>query len=93
MPSKKTRINLTVDAELNQLLDDVSRLTNMPKATLILNIINDVSPMLIELRDALDVVNEKQGFLSGLARMSALANAKTAVINQEMAELYKDSSK
>jgi hypothetical protein len=49
--------------------------------------------MLIELRDALDVVNEKQGFLSGLARMSALANAKTAVINQEMAELYKDSSK
>lgn len=92
MPSKKTRINLTVDAELNALLDDVSRLTNMPKATLILSIVNDVTPMLVELRDALDGVNEEQGFLAGLARMSALANAQTSIINKEMAQLYKDST-
>lgn len=93
MPSKKTRINLTVDAELNQLLDDVSRLTNMPKATLIVSIIHDVKPMLVELRAALDGVDEEQGFLAGLARISALANAQTSVINKEMAELYKDSCK
>ena len=93
MPSKKTRINLTVDAELNALLDDVSRLTNMPKATLILNIVHDVTPMLVELRDALDGVNEEQGFLAGLARMSALANAQTSIINKEMAQLYKDSTR
>lgn len=93
MPSKKTRINLTVDAELNALLDDVSRLTNMPKATLILSIVNDVTPMLVELRDALDGVNEEQGFLAGLARMSALANAQTSIINKEMAQLYKDSNR
>lgn len=88
MPSQKSRINLTVDNELNTLLDDVARLTGTPKARFVLEILNDVKPMLVELVDALESANKKKDYIPNLARMSALANAKTSIINSEMAELY-----
>lgn len=88
MPSNKTRINLTVDSELNELLDNVARLTGTPKARFVLEILNDVKPMLVELVSALESANEKKDYIPNLARMSALANAKTAIINNEMSEIY-----
>ena len=46
MPSQKPRIALTVDNDLNDLLQDLSVLMKTPKSTLITDILVDVTPML-----------------------------------------------
>ena len=88
MATRKTRVNLSVDDELNGLLDDVARLTNKPKATFIVDVLDDLKPMLRELTEALALAEEKKNVIPNLAKLSAEANAMTAVINGEMAEFY-----
>lgn len=61
MPSKKTRINLTVDDDMNELLSELCDLQGgMPKATLINNYLDMLRPHMIEIRDAIRMVNEKK---------------------------------
>jgi hypothetical protein len=61
MPSKKTRINLTVDDDMNELLSELCDLQGgMPKATLINNYLDMLRPHMIEIRDAIRLVNEKK---------------------------------
>lgn len=90
MPSNKARVNLTVDDELNALLDDVARLTGIPKARYIVQILQDIKPMLNELVDALEQAEQQKSVLPNLARLSAIANAQTSKINSDMSALYEN---
>lgn len=61
MPSKKTRINLTVDDDMDQLLTELCDLQGgIPKATLVNNYLDMLRPHMIEIRDAIRMVNEKK---------------------------------
>lgn len=60
MPSKKTRINLTVDDDLNELLTALSKLDDKPKATLIVDILEQMRPHLTELLHAMELVEQKK---------------------------------
>lgn len=88
MPTKKARINLSVDDDLNKLITDLSVLMDLPKATVITDFLDDIKPALIDLRDALQLAKEKKSVVSHLAKMAANANNQTAIINTEMADFY-----
>lgn len=60
MPSKKTRINLTVDDDLNELLTALSKLEDKPKATLIIDILEQMRPHLTDLLHAMQLVEQKK---------------------------------
>ena len=60
MPSKKTRINLTVDDDMNDLLTELSDLQGIPKTTLVYEYLEAMRPHMIEIRDAIRMVNEKK---------------------------------
>ena len=78
MPSQKPRIALTVDHDLNEILEDLSRLMgNKPKSRIITDLLVDVTPMLIDLRDALQLAEQKKDIKPVLARMTAKANIGT----------------
>ena len=47
MPTRKPRINLSVDDDLNQLLDELSQLTGKPKATLVMELLRESKPCLL----------------------------------------------
>ena len=84
MPSQKPRINLTVEHDLNELLQDLSVLMKKPKSTIITELLVDVTPMLTDLRNALNLAEQKKDIKPALARMTAIANAKAAEMNNEM---------
>lgn len=63
MPTKKTRINLSVDDDMNDLLTELAALQGdkgIPKATLIVQYLEMLRPHMIEIRDAIRMVNEKK---------------------------------
>ena len=60
MPSQKPRIALTVDNDLNDLLQDLSVLMKRPKSTIITDILVDVTPMLKDLKEALELAEQKK---------------------------------
>lgn len=60
MPSKKTRINLTVDDDMNELLTALSKIDGKPKATLITDILEQMRPHLTELLHAMELVEQKK---------------------------------
>lgn len=60
MPSKKTRINLTVDDDMNQLLTELADLQGIPKTTLVYEYLEAMRPHMIEIRDAIRLVNDKK---------------------------------
>ena len=60
MPSKKTRINLTVDDAMNELLTELAALQGVPKTTLVYEYLEAMRPHMIEIRDAIRMVNEKK---------------------------------
>ena len=66
MPSQKPRIALTVDNDLNTLLEDLSVLMKKPKSTIITDLLVDVTPMLTDLRDALQLAEQKKGYKTSL---------------------------
>jgi|TARA_R110000787_G_C13314760_1_gene435855 hypothetical protein len=85
MPSQKPRIALTVDDDLNEILEDLSKLMgNKPKSRIITDLLVDVTPMLIDLRDALQLAEQKKDIKPVLARMTAKANIGTAQMNNDM---------
>jgi len=92
MPTQKPRINLTLDDELKEVIADLSELMNKPQAKIITDFLKETYPALVGLRDALQDVKDKKTALPHLAKMSALANEQTAIMNGEMAELYQKES-
>ena len=84
MPSQKPRIALTVDNDLNDLLQDLSVLMKRPKSTIITDILVDITPMLKDLKEALELAEQKKDIKPTLARMTAAANIKTAEMNNDM---------
>lgn len=88
MPSQKPRINLTVDHELNELLQDLAVLMKKPKSTIIVDLLVDVTPMLIDLRDALQLAEQKKDIKPVLARMTASANIKASEMNNDMLKQF-----
>lgn len=60
MPSKKTRINLTVDDDLDQVLVKLAALEGIPKAALVVNILNQMRPSFDDLIKAMELVKEKK---------------------------------
>ena len=60
MPTKKPRINLSVDEDMNELLIALSKIEGKPKATLITDILEQMRPHLIDLLHAMDLVEQKK---------------------------------
>ncbi len=60
MPSKKTRINLTVDDDMDQLLTELAALQGIPKTTLVYEYLEAMRPHMIDIRDAIRLVNDKK---------------------------------
>lgn len=60
MPSKKTRINLTVDEDMDELLTELADLQGIPKTTLVYQYLEAMRPHMIEIRDAIRLVNDKK---------------------------------
>tara|TARA_B110000467_G_scaffold149459_1_gene156127 strand:+ start:275 stop:541 length:267 start_codon:yes stop_codon:yes gene_type:complete len=60
MPSKKTRINLTVDEDMDNLLIELAALRDIPKTTLVYEYLEAMRPHMIEIRDAIRMVNDKK---------------------------------
>lgn len=69
MPSKKTRINLTVDDDMNELLAELAALQGIPKTTLVYEYLEAMRPHMIEIRDAIRMVNEKKDPAPHLRKM------------------------
>ena len=88
MPSQKPRIALTVDNDLNKLLEDLSILMKKPKSTIITDLLVDVTPMLTDLRDALRLAEQKKDIKPVLARMTASANIKASEMNNDMLKQF-----
>lgn len=95
MPSQKPRIALTVDDDLNALLDELSTLTKTPKTRIIVDMLKDAQPHLQEIVIALRAVEDKKNSkdaVAVLSRLSALANQQVATVNNEMANLYREQN-
>lgn len=60
MPSQKPRIALTVDDDINDLLTEISTLMGTPKSTLIVQYLEALRPHMVEIRDALRMVQQKK---------------------------------
>ena len=60
MPTKKTRINLTIDDEMDTLLTELAALQGIPKTTLVYQYLEAMRPHMIDIRDAIRMVNEKK---------------------------------
>jgi hypothetical protein len=84
MPSQKPRVNLTINHELNDLLQDLAILMKKPKSTIIVDFLDEITPMLKDLKQALELAEQKKDIKPTLARMTAAANVKTAEMNNDM---------
>lgn len=60
MPSIKKRINLTIDDDMDELLTELAALQGIPKTTLVHDYLEVLRPHMIEIRDAIRMVNEKK---------------------------------
>ena len=60
MSNKTTRINLTVDSDMNELLTELAALQGIPKTTLVYDYLKMLRPHLVEIRDAIQAVNDKK---------------------------------
>ena len=94
MPSQKPRLNLTLDDDLRAVIDRLADLMGKSRAGLVNDLLKEMHPALVDLAIALEAVKNKENILPHLAKMSVYANRETAVINNEMADLYsKDTQK
>lgn len=58
MPSRKPRIALTIPDDLNDLLDKVSDLSGTPKTKLIVEMLEQYSPVLQQVLSAMEQIKE-----------------------------------
>ena len=69
MPTTKPRINLSVDEDMNELLAELAALQGIPKATLVNQYLDMLRPHMVEIRDAIRMVNEKKDPSKHLRKM------------------------
>ena len=69
MPTAKPRINLSVDEDMNELLAELAALQGIPKATLVTQYLDMLRPHMVEIRDAIRLVNEKKDPSKHLRKM------------------------
>lgn len=86
--SNSKRIALSVPPDLDDVLEDLSRLQGIPKTKVILSILNEIHPILSQVRDALQQVKASSDPVSvvkafGLTAVSQAA-AATAVLADEV---------
>ena len=93
MPSQKARLNLTLDDDLQELIDDLSDLTKTPKARVITDLIRECYPALDMVRKSLKDIQTQKQALPHLARLSAHANIEMAKVNLQMADLFEGDNK
>ena len=60
MPSQKPRIALTVDDDMNELLTEIATLQGIPKSTLIVQYLDALRPHIVEIREALRLVQQQK---------------------------------
>ena len=60
MTDRKPRINVTVDDDMNKLITELAALQGIPKATLITQYLDMLRPHMVEIRDAIKMVNDKK---------------------------------
>ena len=60
MTDRKPRINVTVDDDMNELIAELAALQGIPKATLVVQYLDMLRPHMVEIRDAIRMVNEKK---------------------------------
>jgi uncharacterized protein YjcR len=72
MPSQARRVQLTVyDQELDAVLDKVAQLQAIPKTKVIMNILIEMKPVLVDLVEALEMVKSKKDPTSLLMNMTS----------------------
>lgn len=69
MTDRKPRINVTVDDEMNELITQLADLQGIPKATLITQYLDMLRPHMVEIRDAMQLVNDNKNPSSPLLKM------------------------
>ena len=89
MPTQKSRLNLTLDDDLNETITRLAELMGKPKASLANFLLGQMQPVLIDMANALEDVQNKKNALPHLVKMSAMANQGTANINSDMADFLK----
>jgi hypothetical protein len=73
MPSRARRVPLTIyDEELDAILDEVAHLQGIPKTKIIMNILLEMKPVLIDFSKALKMVHAKKDPTSVLMNMTSL---------------------
>lgn len=92
MPSQKPRINLTVPPHIDTLLERLSDLTGSPKTKLIIEMLEQYSPVLSSVVDALEQVNaDKENgkeIVKNFAKNMLLdANIKLGEVAKEASQL------
>ena len=60
MPTNKPRLNLSLDTDMNELITELAALQGIPKATLVVQYLDMLRPHMVEIRDAIRMVNEKK---------------------------------
>lgn len=60
MPARKKRIAISVDDDLNELLDILAKHENKPKATFVADILHSMKPHFRELIYAMELVEQKK---------------------------------
>ncbi len=72
MPSRARRVPLTIyDEELDAILDEVAHLQGIPKTKIIMNILLEMKPVLIDFSKALKMVHAKKDPTSVLMNMTS----------------------
>lgn len=90
MTKQRNRIGLTVDDELDDLLNKLSALSDQPKTKIILDIVKDAQPYIEEIIKALEMAKNAKDSrqpVTLLADLAKLANEQMNIINDEMAKV------
>lgn len=90
MTKQRNRIGLTVDDELDDLLNKLSALSDQPKTKIILDLVKDAQPYIEEIIKALEMAKNAKDSrqpVTLLADLAKLANEQMNIINDEMAKI------
>lgn len=87
MATRKPRIILTVEPEVNELLQDLYKHTGKPKATFLSDLLNEALPALYQLREALDNIEDKKAMMGNIATMTRMANISHMRVTEEVLDV------
>ena len=93
MPSRKPRLNLTLDDDLKEVLGRLSVLMKKKKKRIVNEMLRNAYPAFVGLADALEDAEKKKSVLPHLAKISAMANQQVGVMNTEMSEFMSQIGK